>query len=99
MLIFTGNMVINNIPKSEPQPIEYIKNKPIENIFSIKNHYNNNKKYKIITILGIKIKFKTRNTAKTLTLPISQNRGGGKTVCLTGFKTKKHYKQNYKKAA
>ena len=55
-------------------------NKPeclLQKLFSIKNHYKNNKKYKIITILGIKIKFKTRNTAKALTRPTSQNGGGG----------------------
>lgn len=83
------NMVINNIPKSEPQQIEHIKSKPVENIFSIKNHYKNNKKYKIITIFGIKIKFKTRNTAKTLTLPTSPNQGGGQDCLSNRIQEKK----------
>ena len=33
-----------------------------QQIFSVKNEYSNNIKHKVITILGIKIKFKVKNT-------------------------------------
>lgn len=36
--------------------------KVIKNVFSCKNEYSNNKKYKVITVLGIKTKFKTTKT-------------------------------------
>lgn len=33
----------------------------LENVFSIKNQYHNNKKYKVITVFGFKIKFNIKN--------------------------------------
>lgn len=39
-----------------------IQDKFLEKIFSVKNNYSNNKKHKVLTILGIKIKFKVTET-------------------------------------
>lgn len=49
----------------EKKEIDKIKNKEkfniLQNIFSVRNEYSKNIKHKIITILGIKIKFKVKN--------------------------------------
>lgn len=46
----------------------------IEKIFSIKNEYSNNKKYKVINILGIKIKIKAKIPCRK---GVYNNGGGG----------------------
>ena len=40
------------------QLAEYV----LQNIFSVNNEYSNNKKYKVLTILGVKMKFKMAQT-------------------------------------
>ena len=71
-------------------------NKPesvLQKIFSIKNYTIKNKKYKIITIFGIKIKTRLNNkqtdVPELLTLPASQKGGGGKILALTEIRTNK----------
>ena len=52
--------LINEINKIIDSSINTNKNKIHKIIFSITNQYSNNKKYKVITILGIKFKFRQR---------------------------------------
>lgn len=43
-----------------PVAAEFVYSNPVERIFSVKNQINGNTKYKVITVLGIKIKFKSK---------------------------------------
>ena len=69
--IFIDKNILKKLIRKQSMKNNFIN---IEKIFSVKNEYSNNKKHKVINILGVKIKIKLENPCEE---SVCNNGGGG----------------------
>ena len=63
----------------------------LQKVFSVKNEYSGNKKHKVINLLGTKIKFKIKETAKKLAA-VERERERERVISLMAYKQVKYKK-------